>query len=114
MKEITINIDCKYFNCDLEEFIAHLTRLKDEIARDYGAKANIEISNYEYYESVLTKCRLIFYREETDKEKQRKLDDERIAHRKRVQQEIETLQKLKEKYDNFNGDFDNYAIGKTL
>ena len=105
MRRITIAIDEKFLNGDLEELIAHLTTLKDQIQHEYGVKAEIETSAYDSWGTSIIDCEVVFYREETELEIQAQLDGERIAKRKLAEKELQTLQKLTKKYANFNGDF---------
>lgn len=97
MKTMFISIGESRFNDSLQKVIEMLTENLELIKKENGINPRIEMEAVEFYDTLEVRLVIKYEVEESEEELKAKADDIAIAHRKKVQWEIETLQKLKAK-----------------
>jgi hypothetical protein len=109
MKKIYNKISKQFFNCNLCDFVDYLKNEISIIDSENGVNSRIEIYPIESYDGTYDVGAYISYDvEETEAELKRKSDIEKMENRIRVEEEIKALWRLKEKYKDFNANFEDY------
>ena len=97
-----ISIGDSRFNDSLKKVIEMLTENLELIKKENGVNPRIEMEAVEFYDVFEVRTNIKYEVEESEEELKAQADDIAIENRRKVQQEIETLQMLKAKYENFN------------
>lgn len=109
MKQITRKLTATLFNGSLCDLIDYLKKEQDLIQLENGENTRVEMLCSEMCDDIVEARGYVSYDvEETEAELKRKSDIEKMENRIRVENEIKALWRLKEKYKDFNGNFEDY------
>lgn len=83
----------------LDGFLAWVQETTAEIPKEYWGDTHVEFGSYESYGSAYGSVEVYYYREETDQEAQDRMDRLEAKQRSEMARELETLERLKRKYE---------------